>query len=192
MYLGKEASNIKKMPVYVMKRMKQFIENNGPWNQLIKENNIVINQIQKNMVLNLTSNISIMPIEVPHRNEYSETSGFIIMGPNSKLLFIPDIDKWAKWEMDIVDAISRVDYALIDGTFFNKDEIINRNISEIPHPFIEDTMEIFKDCSLNEKKKIFFTHFNHTNPVLDPNSRENKEVQKKGFQLSQFQDIINL
>ena len=32
---------------------------------------------------------SVTPIQVPHRDEYSETAGYIIKGKNKKALFIP-------------------------------------------------------------------------------------------------------
>ena len=37
MYLGKEAMNAKEVPVYVMPRMKTFLEENGPWSQLVSQ-----------------------------------------------------------------------------------------------------------------------------------------------------------
>jgi pyrroloquinoline quinone biosynthesis protein B len=46
MYLGKEAWNSNSIPVYAMPKMKLFLENNGPWSQLIKINNIVLNEIE--------------------------------------------------------------------------------------------------------------------------------------------------
>ena len=52
----------------------------------------------------------------------------------SKLIFIPDIDKWDKWGKNIHKVIEDNDYVLIDGTFFGQGEIPNRNMAEIPHP----------------------------------------------------------
>jgi len=36
MYLGKEATDAKQVPVFAMPRMKTFLEQNGPWSQLVK------------------------------------------------------------------------------------------------------------------------------------------------------------
>ena len=63
------------------------------------------------------NNIEITPLQVPHRDEYSETVGYQIEGPNKTAVFIPDIDKWHEWEEDITEKITLVDYAFIDGTF---------------------------------------------------------------------------
>jgi pyrroloquinoline quinone biosynthesis protein B len=70
--------------------------------------------------IQLTPNVRVVPFIVPHRDEYSETVGYTIVGPNKSVLFIPDIDKWEKWDTDIIEAISKVDYAFINSTpFYN-------------------------------------------------------------------------
>lgn len=121
---------------------------------------------------------------MPHRDEYLETVGYIISGPSKKLLFIPDIDKWGKWNLDINALISKVDYALIDATFFDAAEINNRAISEIPHPFVIESMKRFKSMNMRDKKKIYFIHFNHTNPLMNINSVHYKKIIKAGFNIA--------
>ena len=66
------------------------------------------------------------------------------------------------------------------------DEIQSRDISEIPHPFVIETMELFKDLPETEKAKVHFIHMNHTNPLLDPNSAQTKAVLKAGFNIARF------
>lgn len=188
MYLGKEAQGAKNAAVYAMPKMKAFLEQNGPWSQLVSNNNIKIFQLYENKKVTLTSSISVTPFIVPHRDEFSETVGYIIQGPNKKVLFIPDIDKWALWERSIVDEIANVDYAFIDATFFDGIEIGHRDISEIPHPFIMETMKLFADLRATEKSKLHFIHLNHTNPVLNPESPQSKEILKRGFNVARFGD----
>lgn len=192
MYLGKEAINANSVPVYVMPRMKQFLESNGPWSQLVNKKNIALKPLSNQTKIIVTSTISITPILVPHRDEYSETVGFMIEGPNKKVLFIPDIDKWEKWESKITEYISKVNYALIDGTFYNGEEINTRNLAEIPHPFIVESMKLFNHLSISEKQKIHFIHFNHTNLVLDTLSNEFKTIFKNGFQVAQENQVLTL
>lgn len=192
MYLGKEAMNADKVDVYVMPRMKQFLENNGPWSQLVNLNNIVLQPLSNNRKIEVTSNITVMPFIVPHRDEYSETVGYSIEGPSKKVLFIPDIDKWEKWETDIITAIAKVDYAFVDGTFYDGEEINNRNIAEIPHPFLIESMSLFKDLPSEEKSKIYFLHLNHTNPALDLNSKQTKTIIENGFNIARMNQIIKL
>ena len=110
----------------------------------------------------LTKNLSIIPLKVPHRDEYSETVGFKIIGPNKSALFIPDIDKWEKWDKSIKKLVAQVDYAFLDGTFYDAQEINNRDISEIPHPFIIESLKLFEDLNkLNRKKNIFHSFKSH-------------------------------
>ena len=184
MYFGREALNSKSINVYAMPRMKRFLEDNGPWSQLVSLKNILIKEINNNSKLSVDPNIIIQPIEVPHRAEFSETVGYIIHGPNKKLLFIPDIDKWYLWEKSIIDEIKKVDYALIDATFYDEKEINYRDISEIPHPFVIESLELFKNLKLKEKKKIYFIHLNHTNPLLHSDSDEYKNLISKGFNVA--------
>ncbi len=192
MYLGKEAINANQVPVYAMPRMKKFLENNGPWSQLVSTNNIALQEIENQKEIELTSNIKAIPFTVPHRDEFSETVGFKIIGPKKSVLFIPDIDKWGKWETDISEVISQVDYAFVDATFFDGEEINSRDISEIPHPFIIESMELFKRLPSEEKQKIYFIHFNHTNPVINNQSSAYQQVIDNGFNVAQIHQIIPL
>jgi pyrroloquinoline quinone biosynthesis protein B len=106
MFLGKEALNASKIPVYAMPRLKQYLEHNGPWSQLVKLENIILQPLLDQTQLTLTPQLKIVPFRVPHRDEFSETVGFTIVGPHKKVLFIPDIDKWAKWDKDLIKEIS--------------------------------------------------------------------------------------
>jgi pyrroloquinoline quinone biosynthesis protein B len=192
MYFGKEAMNAKNIPVYVMPIMKNYLTNNGPWSQLVSNQNISLQSILDRKPIGITSNISVLPFKVPHRDEYSETVGYKISGPNKKALFIPDIDKWSKWDKNIIDELSAVDFAFIDATFFDGNEINNRDISEIPHPFIIESMALFSNLSLKEKEKIYFIHFNHTNPVLDSNSTQAKQIIQQGFNIAKINNTFGL
>ncbi|MDG2369163.1 MAG: MBL fold metallo-hydrolase [Flavobacteriales bacterium] len=192
MYLGKESLNASNIPVFAMTRMKGFLIQNGPWSQLVNLKNIKLNNIDHLQNSTLSTNISITPFLVPHRDEFSETVGYKITGPSKTVLFIPDIDKWSKWNKSIIDEIKNVDIAFIDATFYDKNEINNRHISEIPHPFVIETMDLFKEFSLLEKQKIHFIHMNHSNPLLDSSSNESKFVLSKGFNIARAFQIIEL
>ena len=181
---GRESLNSKNIPLYLMPKFYNFILNNGPWNQLVELNNIKLNKIYNGEKVILHNNLSFTPIQVPHRDEYSETVGYVIEGTHKKALYIPDIDKWAKWEVSIVEMIKSVDYAFLDGTFFDEKEINNRDISEIPHPFIIESLKLFKELDESEKSKVYFIHLNHTNPVLNSESSEYKKVISAGFNIA--------
>jgi pyrroloquinoline quinone biosynthesis protein B len=188
MYLGKESIDAQKIPVYAMPRMKAFLTKNGPWSQLLLGENIEIEDLKAEESVRLTKNLVVTPFIVPHRDEFSETVGYHIEGPRKSALFIPDIDKWEKWEKDIVAEIKKVDYAFLDATFYNGEEINNRDISQIPHPFIIESMEKFSTLSTKEKEKIIFIHFNHTNPLLNEHGKASEYVRAQGYRIGQLGD----
>lgn len=183
MYLGKEALNSDATPVYVMPRMHDFLKTNGPWSQLVELNNIKPVPIKPKDIIRF-QNFSVEVFEVPHRDEYSETIGYKISGPGKTALFIPDIDKWEKWDRSIRAILRDVDYAFIDATFYDENEIQNRDISEIPHPFVVESMALFDGLDASDRSKINFIHFNHTNPLLLTNSVESNLVRSKGYEIS--------
>ena len=192
MHLGREVMGAKEIPIYAMPRMKSFLETNGPWNQLVSIKQIILIPLNDNKSVKLNDRLSVAPFWVPHRDEYSETVGFQIHGPDKNLIFIPDIDKWEKWEPSILDIIHQNDFVLIDGTFFGQGEIPNRNMAEIPHPFIEESMNKFSILSSENKAKVYFIHLNHTNPVLNLNSYEQEKVIRNGYKISERNQKFDL
>ena len=184
MYLGREGLGGKSIMVYALKRMSRFLTKNGPWDQLVKLNNISIQTISNKEFVKLSENIFVIPIRVPHRDEYSETVGYKIIGKSKKILFIPDIDKWDEWKKSIIEEVKLVDYAFIDGTFYNGTEL-NRDMREIPHPSIEETLQLFSNQPVAERNKIYFIHINHTNPILTNKNGIRDLVESLGFNIAQ-------
>ena len=191
MYFGREAYGKKDITVFAMPKMKSFLEKNGPWNQLVSLQNIAIQELQNETPILLNSSLKVTPFLVPHRDEFSETVGYKIEGKNKKALFIPDIDKWHKWKKDIIEEVKKVDYAFLDATFFNQNEV-KRAMTEVPHPFIEETVNLFKNESNETKNKVIFIHFNHTNPALQKNSKERKDIENLGFNFATEGDNYGL
>ena len=189
MYLGKEAMGTKNVLVYAMPKMKDYLEANGPWSQLVAEENISLNSIENMHSVQLNERISVIPILVPHRDEFSETVGYLITVNSKQILFVPDIDKWHSWNHSITDLIKQVDVALLDATFYKNGEI-NRDMSQVPHPFVEESMNLFKNLSAKDKNKVYFIHLNHTNPLLDDMSNASTTVQKNGFNIAKQEEVI--
>ena len=189
MHFGREVMGYNNLPVYCMKRMQNFIKTNAPWNQLVKIENIKLKLLKNDSAIELSQRISVTPFLVPHRDEYSETVGYKIKVNNKSLIFIPDIDKWEQWERSITELIKKVDYAFLDATFYKNGEL-KRDMSEIPHPFVEESMELFSSLSDSDKQKVHFIHFNHTNPLLIEESSAQKEVFEKGFNLAKEGQLI--
>jgi pyrroloquinoline quinone biosynthesis protein B len=121
---------------------------------------------------------------VPHRDEYSETVGYRIEGPNKTAVFIPDIDKWHDWGTDIRDVVRDVDYALLDATFYADGELPGRDMSKIRHPFISESMALFATLTAEEKSRVIFIHMNHSNPAMVAGSDARKTIEGKGFRVA--------
>ncbi len=192
MYLGKEAVNATEVSVFAMPKMSSFISNNGPWSQLVTNRNIALQPLVANQAISLSPRLQVTPFLVPHRDEYSETVGYLIEGPHKKALFIPDIDKWNRWELNLATELKKVDYAFLDATFYSAKELGNRDMSQIPHPSVLETIQTLKDFSMEERAKVIFTHFNHTNPLLDSTSEATKKVLALGFKIGRINDRFPL
>lgn len=192
MQLGREAMGANAVPVWAMPRLVSFLRNNGPWSQLVSLNNIQLRSLRADSTVSLNTSLKVTPVKVPHRDEYSETVGFLIQSNKKKVLFIPDIDKWEKWERDIVAEVGKVDMALLDGTFYKNGELLGRDMKEVPHPFVEESLQKFSGLSSAEKSKIIFIHFNHTNPLLKKESAEKIKVKADGLGVAEEGMIIEL
>ena len=193
--LGKEMLNTDQIPLYLMPRMKDFLLENLPWRSLIEGKNVLPNLLEPYKPYKLSQQIRIIPLPIPHRDEHSETVGFRIIGPQSSVLFIPDIDRWEDWDLwgeNIEEQIAAVDLAYLDGTFFDERELPARDISNIPHPTIRSSMNRFASLPEEERGKIRFIHLNHSNPALDPESPERREIESAGFRVAEEGEIVRL
>mgnify|MGYP002005851500 FL=1 len=182
--LGREVMGAKDMPVYAMPRMKSFLYENSPWNQLLSLENIKIIDLKNSKEIKLSSQLYIEPFLVPHRDEFSETVGYRVVSNKKSLVYIPDIDKWSKWDQDIFQVVLHSDFALLDGTFYSSDEIPHRDMSEIPHPFIIETMDLLDNMNSKNRKKIYFIHFNHSNPAINYTSSVSNIIRSKRFNIA--------
>ncbi len=190
MYLGKEALNVKHITTYLTLDFYEYLEQNGPWSQLQKNHNISLMSLTTDEPFKLNDNVFITNFFVPNRDEFSKTVGYKISYSGKNIIFIPDIDKWSKWNKDIVQMVKDNDLLFLDGTFYKGGEVDGRDMSQIPHPFIEESMVMFKDLSSADKAKIHFIHLNHSNPALIKGSKEQKEVEKNGFHIAQEGEVF--
>jgi len=186
MYYGYESASTQNLPVYCTKRMGDFLSSNGPWDQLVRLKNISLLAVDPPKKVNITENISVYPFLVPHRDEYSDTLGLKILGPKKSLLYIPDIQSWDRWNRSIKEEVEQTDIAILDGTFFSPEEFPGRDLSKIGHPFITTSLKILKDTARvsSGRKKVFFTHLNHTNLALDPEGPERRAVLEAGCDIA--------
>lgn len=190
--LGREVLGASKVPVLAMPRMCAYLGANGPWSQLVQIDNIVLVELADGARRPLNARLAIVPFRVPHRDEYSETVGFRIEGPTQSVVWLPDVDKWEKWETPIETLVQGADVAYLDGTFYANGEIPNRDMSEIPHPFIVESMRRLAPLAPSERAKVRFVHLNHTNPALDPGSDAAKAIEAAGFRIAREGERVEL
>lgn len=179
--LGPEVMNTDRVPLWVMPRMKSFMTENEPWKTLFASNNVVAHDLVDGEAIQLNERITVTPLKVPHRDELSETVGFHIEGPNQSVLYLPDIDKWESWGTPVEQWIRKVDIAMLDAAFYADGELPGRDMSKIPHPFIAESMARFEPLPAKLKARVRFTHMNHTNPALDPDSAQSAAIEAAGF-----------
>lgn len=175
MYLGKEAMAAKAVPVYGTQRMRDFLKSDGPWSLLVENRYIELRTLTPDQPVALPGGLRVTPMLVPHRDEFTDTVGFQIEGPRAKALFIPDIDKWEKWDRSLREMADDVDYVLLDGTFASMDELPGRDISQVPHPLMSETRTLLKGT----RAKLWFIHVNHSNPALITG----KDVAREGMRI---------
>jgi pyrroloquinoline quinone biosynthesis protein B len=163
MYLGRESIDAAGVKVYATGRMSSFLRSNGPWSQLVARNNITLLTVAPGERVDLGNGVRVTFYSVPHRDEFTDTVGFLIEGPNHKALYIPDIDQWQRWNVSIRELAESVDYALLDGTFGDSAEIPGRSTADIPHPLIPVTRALLDGV----RAAVWFIHLNHTNTQID-------------------------
>jgi pyrroloquinoline quinone biosynthesis protein B len=185
-HLGREVMGAKNTPVFVLPRMHQYLSEHGPWKQLVELKNIRLIPLAADVPIQIADWFEVTAIKVPHRDEFSETAGFIIKGRGKSYFYLPDIDKWEKWDRSIEKYIEETDHSFLDGTFYHAVELPGRNMAEIPHPFITESLERWKKMPKSEKSKIHFIHLNHTNPLLQKNHPYTKSLRSEGYRLAQM------
>lgn len=192
-YFGYEAVHTQNLPVWCTARMARFLRDNGPWSQLVSLGNISLRELDDleaggasgGAAIDLGEGVLVRPVVAPHREEYADTLGFRVEGPHATLLFVPDTDSWDAWGDRLAEALAGVDVALLDGTFYSADELPGRDVSEIGHPLIADSLERFGDAVRSGALRVLFTHLNHSNPVLVADSPERRAVEQAGFAVAE-------
>jgi pyrroloquinoline quinone biosynthesis protein B len=192
MQLGREAYGAHDVPVFASARMNEFLAHNGPWSLLVDTHAIELHELAIGRPFALADDLSITAMQVPHRDEFSDTLAFVVRGPQRALLYLPDIDKWERWDRKLEDVLATVDIALVDGTFFEDGEVPGRTMREIPHPFIVETLESLRAAPLELRSRVVFTHLNHTNPAANPTHDAARRIRELGCRVARELDVIEL
>lgn len=192
LHLGREVYGSQTTPVLCSARMAAFLSENAPWSLLVETGAIELRVLEPDVPVSLTDDLAVTPILVPHRDEFSDTFAFLVRGPERSLLYLPDIDKWEHWERRIEELLAQVDVAFLDGTFYDAGELPGRDMAEIPHPFIVESIERFRGLPQSERAKLRFLHLNHTNPAADPATAAAASVRAAGMAIAREGDVHRL
>jgi pyrroloquinoline quinone biosynthesis protein B len=182
-FFGFEAAHTDRVPVYCSSEMAEFLKTNAPWDQLVRLKNIELRSVVDGEIIVLHPELSATPVPVPHRDEYADTIGFILRGPRRSLLYVPDTDGWDRWEPPLTEMLDGIDIAILDGTFYSLDELPGRDISAIGHPLIESSIDLLQSLVKEGRLEVYFTHLNHSNPALDSDGEEIREIRERGFDI---------
>jgi pyrroloquinoline quinone biosynthesis protein B len=187
--LGREAMSANNMNVWCSESMASYLKNNGPWSQLVELNNIKLNIFSPNEPFEIIKGVKTIAHPVPHRKEFSDTHAFELEVNNQKALYVPDIDSWEEWP-EFLNIAEQQDFLLIDATFYDNNELGNRDMSQIPHPRVTESMDLLEPIVKSSDIQVYFIHINHTNPILDKSSNAYKEVKMRGFNVSKKNDVL--
>ena len=183
-HLGREAMGSHDVPVWAMPRMSEFLARNGPWSQLVSLHNIALRGMVADSTMPVTDSLNVTPFVVPHRDEFSETVGFRIASDRGVVVFVPDIDKWERWDRKVELLVAHVNAAYLDGTFFDDHELPGRDMREIPHPYIVETLARLASLPAPARARVHFIHLNHTNRAAIAGTPERKRVEGAGFKVA--------
>jgi pyrroloquinoline quinone biosynthesis protein B len=189
-FFGYESIHTTDIPVFCTSSMAEYLENNGPWSQLVRLNNVELSPMGHGRAVDLGGGVAVTAIQVPHRDEYADTVGFIFRGPMRSVLYVPDTDSWSAWSPSLVETLEGIDVAILDATFFSTAELPGRDVSKIGHPLVTASMDLLEPLVKNGSLEVYFTHLNHSNPAIFPDSPENEQIERRGFAvLTEGQEI---
>jgi pyrroloquinoline quinone biosynthesis protein B len=171
-------------PVWATEACLGFLERNEPFARLFRDRHLVPRVLHLGWDAAL-DDLVIQAIPVPHRSESGDTVAYRIEGPGRSLFYAPDVDSIVP---EVIAQIRAADVAILDGTFSRARELRRGDAEFVPHPAIADTMNVVSRLST----KIVFTHLNHTNPALDPDSRERHAVEALGMRIAREGDVVEL
>jgi pyrroloquinoline quinone biosynthesis protein B len=183
-HLGREAMATRSQPVLASPRMCAFLRSNKPWSRLVEWGHVELRPLKPAGTADLGGGLTVSALAVPHRDEDSDTVGYILDGGTRRILYVPDTDAWERWPRSLESVLANVDVAFLDGTFFDGGEIPGRDPAEIPHPLIRRTMDRLGERSTSISPRVIFTHLNHSNPAMDPRSPAAEEILRRGYEVA--------
>ncbi|HKQ59683.1 MAG TPA: MBL fold metallo-hydrolase, partial [Candidatus Polarisedimenticolaceae bacterium] len=179
-FFGFEAIHSQHLPVWCSPRLAAYLRANGPWSQLVERGNVDLREVALGAEWQLEEGVWVTAFAVPHRDELSDTLAYRLRGRRATVLYVPDTDGWEPWSPPLEERLDGVDVALLDGTFFSDGELGDRDVRAIGHPRIVETLQRLGRRLREDRLRVYFTHLNHSNPALDPDSAARKAIVDAG------------
>ena len=191
---GRETMSARGIPLHSSLSMQNLIKSTPAWALLLEQGVFEMTEIGSIEI----DDVIIESIAIPHRAELSDMHAFVIRGKEHSVLFLPDHDSWdqtlaahnaptiREWLKGL-----EITHVLLDGTFWSGDELQGRDMSVVPHPTIQDSLSRLGERQSGDPE-IYFTHFNHTNPVYQEGGSEYQKIIQLGWKVSTEGQRINL
>ena len=112
--------------------------------------------------------------------------GLVLAQGNRQMLYAPALpgrlDEWKKWARSS-------DACLLDGTFWDDAELISTGVGsktarEIGHVPLSGPDGLLQEFQTEKRGRKILIHINNTNPILDEDSPEHREVRDAGWEIA--------
>lgn len=164
----------------------------------LAKNYVLPLKLEENKIITRLEGVHVTGFEVKHTQVLedgtrypSSTFAYEISSGGKRLIYAPDIGRLSE---SLLDRLEGADVFMMDATFWWDNEL--ERISGIPvtsyqlgHVPQEEATKILEDPDIG---RVIFTHFNHTNPVLNPESRFKEIVEEAGQELAYDGMIIEI
>jgi pyrroloquinoline quinone biosynthesis protein B len=156
----------------------------------LARNYVVPHRLREDEEVTVLGGLKVRGFEVPHtkvlddgRKYPSSTYAYEFSSGGRRFIYAPDLGSITEKLREQLDG---ADLFIVDACFWWDDELTR--ISGIPvtsyqlgHVPLEECVRLLSDVDVGQ---VVYTHFNHTNPVLDENKPYRKMVEDAGQELA--------
>jgi pyrroloquinoline quinone biosynthesis protein B len=121
----------------------------------------------------------------------SSTFGYELEADGGRFIYTPDLGLLTD---GLLKRVEGADLFMLDGTFWWNDELsrisgLRKTSYDLGHVPMEESLEKLGDIDVD---RAVYTHFNHTNPLLDPGQSAAARLNELGFEIAYDGMTINL
>lgn len=160
------------------------------WNEIVPNNQAFTIPVMPNHEFHAVPLISNAPPYSKYRDipRDGDNIGIIVVNKktNKKLFYLPGL---GVLENHVFEAMKDADVILIEGTLWTNDEMIKGNFSsklgtDMGHMPLSGEGGLIEVLDSLEKPRKILIHINNTNPILDEENDEYKELISHGIEVS--------